>query len=84
MTLSPAAANASIEDNNGASHRTRAAREQFPILSQMIVGPCGKVLVLCQDGRPLADGVVPDLGIIRIAQSDFENVARVMAGLVQQ
>ncbi len=41
MTLSPAPAKASIEDNNGASQRTRAAREQFPILSQMMVGPSG-------------------------------------------
>jgi hypothetical protein len=40
-TFSLAAAKASIEDNNGASQRTRAAREQFPILSQMMVGPSG-------------------------------------------
>jgi hypothetical protein len=46
--------------------------------------PCGKVLVLCQDGGSLADGVVPDLGVIRIAQSEFEYVVRVMAGLIQQ
>ena len=30
---------ASIEDNRGISHRARAPREQFPILSQMMVGP---------------------------------------------
>jgi hypothetical protein len=41
MTPSPAATSASIEDNRGVSHRTRAAREQFPILSQMMVGRSG-------------------------------------------
>src|SRR5271166_2407183 len=41
MTLSPASTSASIEANSGVSHRTSALREQFPTLSQMMVGPCG-------------------------------------------
>ena len=41
MTLSPAATSASIDANRGVSRRTRAAREQFPTRSQMIVGRFG-------------------------------------------
>jgi hypothetical protein len=41
MTLSPLATSASIEGSRGVSHRTSAAREQFPTLTQMMVGPIG-------------------------------------------
>ena len=41
MTRSPAATSTSIDANSGFSHPARAAREQFPTLSQMMVGPCG-------------------------------------------
>jgi len=41
MTPSPAATSASIEANSGVSHRTSAAREELPTLSQLMIGPCG-------------------------------------------
>ena len=37
-------------------------------------GPSGKVLVLAEDGASFLDGVSPNLCVIRIAQSDFDDV----------
>ena len=88
MTLSPAATSASIEDNRGVSHRTRAAREQFPTRQpndgravRLTQATRGKVLVLCQDDGSFPDSVSPDLGIIRIAQTDIDDVVSLMTGL---
>ena len=64
MTLSPASTSASIEANSGVSHRTNAAREELPTLSQMMVGPCGsrgrraaRCSCFCQNGDALSSSI---------------------------
>jgi hypothetical protein len=42
--------------------------------------PRGKVLILCQDGDSLPNGVFPNLRVIRIAQPDVDDVIRLVAG----